>query len=712
MTPETLITFLAALVGCVLVAGALVYRPRSLAQWLFLLAILALSLEALFRAASFDAASREAMLFWQHVSMGATALLPGIWLVFSLIYARGNPRRYVRQWLPVVCFAGITPLLLVAWRWDGLVLEAVWTSGLGTWVFPVSAAGKLLHAVVLIAAVLVVTHLEWTFRAAVGTARWKIKYVVIGVALICGARVYSSSQVILYSATHANLIITDSLALMFACACFALAVYRSKLVSVDIYPSSTALHKSFSILLAGAYLMLVGLLAKGITALGGGAQFPVVAMFILAALAGLGVLCFSDHVRQATRQFVSRHFKRPAYDYRRVWPGFTRRTAAVLDRQEYARVVTQLLSETFEALSVTVWLTDLASGKLAYAVSTNIEPDRAAVSSLPETIGQALAARAGDLPPVDLDLAREPWCEPLRQMHPAVFPKGGHRFCQPLHSGGEVVGLIVLGDRVRGVPFSFEDLELLKCLGDQIAAGIHNLNLSEKLLRAKELEAFQTMSAFLVHDLKNTASALGLTLKNLPVHFENPAFREDALRTLSRSVTHVNDLIGRLTSLRQKLELHRARTDLNDIINAALTAAGDHPQVTIHRECQPIPPFPVDRRQMESVVLNLILNAREAILQGGDRSVPGEIRVASGHNPSEAWLTITDNGCGISPEFLRDSLFKPFKTTKKNGLGIGMFQSKAIIEAHGGRITVQSNPGQGAAFHVRLPLAETSPMNS
>ncbi|HPY30788.1 MAG TPA: PEP-CTERM system histidine kinase PrsK [Verrucomicrobiota bacterium] len=709
MTPETLIPFLAALCGFVLVAGALIYRPRSLRQWFFLLAILALSLEALFRAASFDARSREAMLFWQSVATVATAFLPGIWLVFSLVYGRGEPQRYLRQWLPALVIVGLTPLGLVLWRWNGFLTQAIWTSDLGVWAFPVSAAGKLLHLILLLAAVLVVTQLEWTFRGAVGTARWKIKYIVIGVALLCGARIYSSSQIILYSANHANLVIADSLALLLAAACFGVGVYRSKLVSVDIYPSSTALHKSFSILLAGAYLILVGLLARGIARLGGGTQFPLVAMFILAALAGLGVLCFSDRVRHTTRQWVSRYFKRPAHDYRRVWSEFTRRTAAVLDRQEYIRTVVRLLSETFETLSVTVWLTDFASGQLTFAASTNLEPTRSEVTLLPETVMAGLKSRAVDQPPLDLDLARESWCAPLRQVHPAVFPQGGHRFGQPLHSGGEVIGLLVLGDRVRGMPFSLEDLELLKCLGDQIAAGIHNLNLSENLLRAKELEAFQTMSTFLVHDLKNTASALGLTLKNLPVHFENPAFRADALRTLSRSVTHVNDLIGRLTSLRRKLELHRARVDLNDIITAALTTAGDTPDITIQRESPPVPPVMADRAQMESVVLNLLLNAREAILQAGSRSRPGEIRVAVGHDSTTAWLTVADNGCGISSEFQRESLFKPFKTTKKNGLGIGMFQSKAIVEAHGGKITVQSEPGHGALFQIRLPLAAASP---
>ena len=100
------------------------------------------------------------------------------------------------------------------------------------------------------------------------------------------------------------------------------------------------------------------------------------------------------------------------------------------------------------------------------------------------------------------------------------------------------------------------------------------------MLSAKEMEAFQLMSAFLVHDLKNTASALSLTLRNLPIHFENPAFREDALRTLAKSVGRVNELIGRLTTLREKLELKPAPADLNQAVTAALEAAGESPEIT------------------------------------------------------------------------------------------------------------------------------------
>ena len=114
------------------------------------------------------------------------------------------------------------------------------------------------------------------------------------------------------------------------------------------------------------------------------------------------------------------------------------------------------------------------------------------------------------------------------------------------------MGLMILGDRVGGARFSWQDFDLLKCIGDHIAAGLLNTQLSQKLLQAKELEAFQTMSAFFVHDLKNTANTLNLMLQNLPMHFDDPAFRADALRGVSKTVAHINRLIGRLGSIRHR----------------------------------------------------------------------------------------------------------------------------------------------------------------
>ena len=266
--------------------------------------------------------------------------------------------------------------------------------------------------------------------------------------------------------------------------------------------------------------------------------------------------------------------------------------------------------------------------------------------------------------------------------------------------GGEVLGVMTLGDRVGGIAFMHQDLDLLKCVGDQVAASLLNLQLSGKLLQVKEMEAFQTMSAFFVHDLKNTASTLGLMLKNLPVHFNDPAFREDALRGVSKTVTHINNLISRLSLLRHGLEIRRAESDLNDVVAKALAVHKGALEVVLLKEFNPVPKISLDPEQVIKVITNLVLNATEAV------SKQGQVRIQTSRLNGWAVLAVADNGCGMSQEFLNRSLFRPFQTTKKAGLGIGMFQSKMIIEAHGGRIEVESEAGKGTTFRVLLPLTQ------
>jgi signal transduction histidine kinase len=108
----------------------------------------------------------------------------------------------------------------------------------------------------------------------------------------------------------------------------------------------------------------------------------------------------------------------------------------------------------------------------------------------------------------------------------------------------------------------------------------------------------------------------------------------------------------------------------------------------------------VDREQIQKVLTNLLVNAREA-------SRPGqEICLSSEQRNGHVIISVRDHGCGISPEFLKNHLFKPFQTTKKKGIGIGMFQSRMIVEAHGGRIEVESRQTEGTTFRVVLPLPE------
>jgi putative PEP-CTERM system histidine kinase len=259
------------------------------------------------------------------------------------------------------------------------------------------------------------------------------------------------------------------------------------------------------------------------------------------------------------------------------------------------------------------------------------------------------------------------------------------------------MGVVTLADRVGGTPYTVEELDLLKCMGDQIAVGLLNLRLTEEITRGKELEAFQAMSAFFVHDLKNAASTLSLTLQNLPVHFDDPAFRSDALRGIGETANRINELISRLTAFRH-LEVNLAEVDLNRVVDDALKALNGTANIKVLKDLRLEPKLRLDRDQLGSVITNLLLNARDAV------GPEGEVRIKTAQNGNWAIVSIADNGCGMNPAFLKSSLFRPFQTTKKKGLGIGMFQSKMIVEAHRGRILVESEPAVGTTFRVMLPL--------
>jgi putative PEP-CTERM system histidine kinase len=360
-----------------------------------------------------------------------------------------------------------------------------------------------------------------------------------------------------------------------------------------------------------------------------------------------------------------------------------------------------LISETFEVLSVTIWLLDEQKDQFIAGASTAPQPGEASAANPPAAASSAVAAglrvRSS---PFDLEGVDEPWAEELRQLNATTFPKGGDRWCVPLRAGEQGLGVLVLADRVNGSDYTLEELQLLQCIAVQVTSVLLNLRLANEVARSRELEAFRTMSAFFVHDLKNAAASLNLMLQNLPVHFDDPAFRADALRGIGNTARRIDEMIGRLTSLRQRPGFKPVEADLNQLVSEALDRLDEMPHVDLTKELQPLPSILADREQIQSVVTNLVLNARDALGPGG------RIWVRTEHAGGSVVLTVTDNGCGMSAAFLKDSLFRPFQSTKKKGLGIGMFQSRMVVEAHGGSIRVESETGKGSTFRVSLPVKD------
>jgi len=696
----SLLAYLTATVAVALGGLAVARNRRSVAHWAFAIGLLLLAAESILtaRLSTVEAEAgglddQLAVRLWQGCLL---AFMPGIWLVFSLTYSRGNYSEFLRRWRPAIVAAFLLPLLL-GFGVAGPLFQGI-RSDLDPQIGIVALRlpGYLLQLLVLIASVVILLNLEKTFRAAVGTLRWRIKFVMLGLAVLFGVRIYSSSQTLLYRSLDPAFDWVNTGALLMACVLIGISLVRTRLLSIDLYPSHAVLRHSLTIILVGSYLLVVGVLAKVVEWFGGTTAFPVKAFVVLLALVLLTLLLMSDRVRQGTQRFVSRHLRRPSYDYRQVWQTFTERITSKITVPDLSLAAVRWISDTFHVLSASVWVVD--DRNLTLEASTAVQSDRDTLTLAEPEFNDLARAMIAESDPLDLDTAAAPWVTALRRANPKQFAEqGGNRLCLPLVHAGEWLGLITLGDRVSGVPYTVEDRDLMRCVAGQLAAGLMNLRLSRRLVEARELEAFQLMSAFFVHDLKNTASTLSLMLQNLPRHFDNPEFRKDALSSLSDCVDRVRNQIARLSLLRQGMTLNRQPTDLNDLVNRALNALDPTVAARITRDLQPLPLIPLDCDQVRSLVTNLVLNALDAVEKRG------EVTVATVARDGSVELTVSDTGCVMTPEFVRNSLFRPFQTTKKKGTGIGLYHCKRIVEAHEGRLDVRSELSKGTAVTVVWP---------
>ncbi len=696
-----ILPFAAAAASLLLAVAGAVRKTPTAATWYFCAGMALLGLDALFAGLSLHAADWASLVRWLTLAAIVKSLAPAAWLGFSVTYSRGDAAAAIARWRVPLVALSIAPVAVAAGFHDELV-ELLPAGPDGEVVLRIGSAAKAMNALLLVAFAMALMNLETTFRAAVGTMRWRIKYVVLGLAAIFGAHLYVRSQSILFSAYHLELLVVESLGLLVGCGFLTLAYLRTGLAEADVYPSRAVLRSSFTVLIVGGYLLIVGVLGEAARRLGGAESFQFQALVVLLGMSGLAVLLLSDRLRQRVQAFVGRHFRKAQYDSVAVWTEVSRRLADARDHGALSAASARLIAETFDALSVWVWLDDPAHGRLVPGATTARRAAEAGESPVASAPAAADAIRARSAP-FDLDVADEAWAREFRASHPVAFPDtGGHRWCVPLRAGNQSLGLIVLADRVNGAPYSIEELALLQCVAGQMASGLVTLGLAEEVGRARELDAFRTMSAFFVHDLKNAAASLNLMLKNLPVHFDDPAYRQDAIRAVGNTAARIDEMIARLSALRQRPEFHFADTDLAQLVAEAVGLLGSAPGVEVTTALGPLPPVRADADYLRNVIANLLFNARDALATGG------RIEVRAERAGEQVVVSVSDNGCGMSEDFLRDSLFRPFQTTKKKGLGIGMFQARQVIDAHGGGIQVDSQVGRGTTVRVTLP-ASTRP---
>jgi PAS domain S-box-containing protein len=231
--------------------------------------------------------------------------------------------------------------------------------------------------------------------------------------------------------------------------------------------------------------------------------------------------------------------------------------------------------------------------------------------------------------------------------------------------------------------------------------------LSEQVAEKQEVEDFGRAACLVVHDLRNLNNIMSLTVRTFRQYLDDPSFREEVMRTLEAVARDMKYLTEKLSGPPTRISLHRQAILLGEVVLSALDLlekSGRKAEVaaTDLRGLEGILPCEVDIAEMQWVLFNVLLNAFEAVEGRGQVSIIGHHDAAKG----QVRLVIEDTGPGIPQHYLEGSLFRPFRSTKPRGLGLGLYQAKAVIEAHGGTIEVKNREGrQGTSVTITLPEA-------
>jgi signal transduction histidine kinase len=223
---------------------------------------------------------------------------------------------------------------------------------------------------------------------------------------------------------------------------------------------------------------------------------------------------------------------------------------------------------------------------------------------------------------------------------------------------------------------------------------------------SRQFASFMRISAMVSHDLKNAIAGLSMLVSNMEKQFHREEFRADAIESLREATEKLKRTVARLSepakSLSGEYRIAARPTDLVEVIRRVLdvNAEPTRPLYDIDVHLPEKLVATVEPERIENVVENLVINALEAMASKGG----GRLTVEAGTMPGDlVFFSVEDTGVGMSEEFIKTRLFRPFSTTKNKGIGLGLFTCREIVETHGGRLEVNSIPNSGTRFRVVLP---------
>lgn len=536
---------------------------------------------------------------------------------------------------------------------------------------------------------------EQVYRNSDLDQRWVIKFTCLslGALFITDFIVYSKS--LLFVKLDDTLWSSRGFINALIVPLLAVSIFRFQTDVARINLSRKVVFHTAVLFSVGIYLILMSLTGFYIRNFGGNWGEVAQLIFIFLAILLLLVVFVSGKVKALAKVYFSKHFFHLRYDYRDEWIKLCK-TIAMLDSiSELSGFIIKTMADLVDSSGGGLWLRN-EQGDFYLAEENNIGFQPSQLITKDQSFVKFLIAKRWVIDFVELINDPEVYDEvDLSQWY---SKEKNVWLIIPLFRQNDMEGFVVLTQARVIRRLNWEDHDLLKTAGMQLANAIALTRASDALAKSRQFEAYNRFSAYLVHDLKNLVAQISLIVRNAEAHKYNPEFIDDSIATLENVVNKIDRLLGQLKKGNIKNE-DTVIIDLVDIIaDVAVQQAGNKPALQLAASHETICTLG-EKEKMTAILGHLVQNAQDATDDNGS------VRLELSKDEQHAIIKIIDNGSGMDSKFIAERLFKPFDTTKGNaGMGIGVYEARDYILKNSGQIAVDSIPGEGSVFTIKLPL--------
>lgn len=540
--------------------------------------------------------------------------------------------------------------------------------------------------------VLGLVMVEQLFRNARIESRWGIKYLCFGLGGMFAFDFFLYADGLLFG--HINLDLWDARGAVNALLIplLAVAVNRNPQWSLDVFVSRRMAFHTASLLATGIYLTIMAIAGYWIQLHGGAWSGVLQVLFFFGAVLVLMIVLFSGQVRASLKVFLNKHFFHYKYDYREEWLRFTGTLSQHSELGTPLRVILAMRT-LVESPGGILWVREADAG-FAIKGEQNLHCDHRRPLEASHSLAQFVEESGwvvdideyNNTPDVYGDLVLPDWL--------LAIPV---RFIVPLFHDEQLIGLLALEQPRTHIDLNWEDTDLLKTAARQAASYLSQSEAERALSLARQFEAYNRMSTFVVHDLRNLVAQQTLMISNAERHKHKPEFIDDMVATIGNSINKMNRLLGQMRAGAKPGS--NTALDLNRQIQLAIDSKSGNSPTPRFESAQQSVLILANKDQLLANLGHLIQNAQDATPDEGSIT----IRLHTEQNT--AIVDIIDSGSGMSTDFIANELFKPFATTKgHSGMGIGAYEARMFARSSGGDLTASSEPGKGTHMQLKLPM--------